>query len=168
MRARTADARTCRAHARACGCAFGRARNRAEPCKPFPSAWTACGFGSQAFYQASAFNADIGAWSTASVRTLTNVCAAPGPVARHCRRPRTRSAGPRCGAAGCAQRHRRRARARARAGTRLRGAMGVGMACAEETFDIHEIRYVYIFVYIYVCSRTGRVYVYVCVYQCAC
>jgi hypothetical protein len=53
--------------------------NRASPC---PSAWTACGFGAQAFYSASAFNANIGAWNTAAVTTLSYVCAAPGPAAR--------------------------------------------------------------------------------------
>jgi surface protein len=40
------------------------------------------GFGAQAFYSASAFNANIGAWNTASVTTLNYVCAAPGPAAR--------------------------------------------------------------------------------------
>jgi hypothetical protein len=55
------------------------ALQRASPC---PSAWTACGFGAQAFGAASAFNANIGAWNTASVTTLAAVCAAPGPVAR--------------------------------------------------------------------------------------
>ena len=54
-------------------------RNRASPC---PSAWTACGFGAQAFNSASAFNANIGAWNTAAVNTLYGVCAAPGPAAR--------------------------------------------------------------------------------------
>ncbi len=54
-------------------------RNRASPC---PSASTACGFGAQAFYGASAFNANIGAWNTAAVTTLNRVCAAPGPAAR--------------------------------------------------------------------------------------
>jgi surface protein len=34
------------------------------------------GVGSQAFYLASAFNANIGAWNTASVTTLSAVCAA--------------------------------------------------------------------------------------------
>jgi hypothetical protein len=53
--------------------------NRASPC---PSAWTACGFVAQAFYSASVFNANIGAWNTASVTTLHGVCAAPGPAAR--------------------------------------------------------------------------------------
>ncbi len=76
-----------RACARACGCAFGRARIRAEPCEPFPSAWTACGFGAQAFSFTRAFNANIGAWNTASVTSLESVCAASGPAARHRRRP---------------------------------------------------------------------------------
>ena len=57
-------------------------RNR-EPCGPFPSAWTACGFGAQAFYSASVFNANIGAWNTAAVTTLSAVCAAPGPGGEH-------------------------------------------------------------------------------------
>jgi surface protein len=40
--------------------------------------------GSQAFYSASAFNADIGAWNTASVSTMANVCAAfSARAARH-------------------------------------------------------------------------------------
>ena len=46
-------------------------------------AWTACGFGAQAFYGASAFNANIGVWNTASVTTLYQVCAAPGPAGAH-------------------------------------------------------------------------------------
>ncbi len=40
--------------------------------------------GSQVFNGASAFNANIGAWDTASVTTLADVSAAfPGPAARH-------------------------------------------------------------------------------------
>jgi surface protein len=35
--------------------------------------------GSQAFSSASAFNANIGAWNTASVTNLRDVCAAFGP-----------------------------------------------------------------------------------------
>jgi surface protein len=53
--------------------------NPGEPC---PSASTASGFGAQAFYGASAFNANIGAWNTARVTTLSSVCAARGPAAR--------------------------------------------------------------------------------------
>jgi hypothetical protein len=44
-------------------------------------------FGSQAFAFASAFNANIGAWNTARVTTLSQVCAAfPARAARHRRR----------------------------------------------------------------------------------
>jgi hypothetical protein len=39
------------------------------------------GLGSQAFQSASAFNANIGAWNTARVTTLSNVCAASRPGA---------------------------------------------------------------------------------------
>jgi hypothetical protein len=53
--------------------------NRASPC---PSAWTACGFGAQAFQSAWAFNVNIGSWNTAAVTTLLAVCAASGPAAR--------------------------------------------------------------------------------------
>jgi hypothetical protein len=53
--------------------------NRASPC---PSAWTACGLGAQAFGSTKAFNANIGAWNTARVTSLSYVCAAPGPAAR--------------------------------------------------------------------------------------
>ncbi len=68
------------------GC--GRTRDRAEPCEPFPSAWTACG-SAQAFVavsSASAFNANISVWNTASVTSLSQVCAFFGPAARHRKR----------------------------------------------------------------------------------
>ncbi len=58
-----------------------RARPKPETlsrASPWPSASTACGFGAQAFYSASAFNANIGVWNTASVTSLYYVCAAPG------------------------------------------------------------------------------------------
>jgi hypothetical protein len=61
--------------------------NCASPC---PSASTACGFGAQAFQGASAFNANIGAWNTAAVITLSYVCAFS---ARRRALRRTRSAG---------------------------------------------------------------------------
>ncbi len=54
--------------------------NRASPCS---SASTACGFGAQAFYSASAFNANIGAWNTARVTTLYGVCVRFGPEYIH-------------------------------------------------------------------------------------
>ncbi len=64
-----------------------RVRARPEPetlnrTSPGRSASTAFGFGAQAFYAASAFNANIGAWNTASVTTLYQVCATPGLAAR--------------------------------------------------------------------------------------
>jgi hypothetical protein len=80
--------------------------NRASPC---PSASTACGCGAQAFQSASVFNANIGAWNTASVVSLYSVCAAF--PARRRALWQTRSAGLRCGAARCVRRHRRCARA---------------------------------------------------------
>ncbi len=64
------------------GCGLGlkpETLNRASLC---PSAWTTCGFGAQAFNSASAFNANIGAWNTASVSNMAYVCAARGPAAR--------------------------------------------------------------------------------------
>jgi hypothetical protein len=72
--------------------------NRVSPC---PSAWTACGFGAQAFSKASAFNANIGAWNTASVTSLLGVSVRSRPGRRALWR--TRSAGLRCGAAGSAR-----------------------------------------------------------------
>ena len=39
--------------------------------KLFESVW----LGPQAFYQATAFNANIGAWNTASMKTMASVCA---------------------------------------------------------------------------------------------
>jgi hypothetical protein len=63
--------------------AAGSAETRnPKPCEPCPSASTACGFGTQVFGSASAFNANIGAWNTASVTSLYFVCAAPGPATR--------------------------------------------------------------------------------------
>jgi hypothetical protein len=44
--------------------------------EPFRAASTACIFGSQVFYEAKAFNANIGVWNTASVTALNAVCAA--------------------------------------------------------------------------------------------
>jgi surface protein len=63
-------------------CGLGRKSETRSSASPCPSAWTACGFGAQAFAYASAFNANIGAWNTASVSDMAFVCAAPGPAAR--------------------------------------------------------------------------------------
>jgi surface protein len=68
--------------ARVFACAIERPRIRPDTCACVRSASTAGGFGSQAF-SSSAFNADIGAWNTASVTTLSSVPAAFGPAARH-------------------------------------------------------------------------------------
>ena len=42
--------------------------------------WDTSAVGSQAFRSASAFNANIGAWNTASATTLSSVCAVPAVV----------------------------------------------------------------------------------------
>jgi hypothetical protein len=88
-----------------------------------------CGrLGAQAFYWAKAFDANIGAWNTASVTTLAGVCAVPG------RRRATAGVPDALGGAFDAARPvvcdsaPTRARVRTRGGSFLRGAMGVGMA----------------------------------------
>jgi hypothetical protein len=118
--------------ARVCVCDWARARVRvrfgAHASAPthasaLPSASNAGGFGSQAFQAASAFNANIGAWNTASVSNLSYVCAAfPAQAARATAAERARP-GRRCGADRCARRRRRcaRARVRRRVGRRMRG-----------------------------------------------
>ncbi len=113
--------------------------NRAKPC---PSAWTACGFGAQAFRSASAFSADIGAWNTARVTTLVSVCAARGPAARTTADALGRASMRR--GRLCAAAPPMRARAlRTRAGTRLRGAVGVGTA-ARRGGSVHVSEYIHI------------------------
>ncbi len=84
------------------------------------------GFGAQAFQGASAFNANIGAWNTAAVTTLENVCAAPGPAARTMAAALGRASVRR--GRLCAAAPPMRARVRTRAGTRLRWSLGVGTA----------------------------------------
>ena len=75
-RAHAARVRPC---ARARACAIGRRRIRADTCERVPVGVDRGWLGAQAFYSASAFNANIGAWNTASVTTLYQVCAAVGP-----------------------------------------------------------------------------------------
>ena len=134
------------------------ALSRASPC---PSAWTACGFGAQAFYSASAFNANIGAWNTAAVTTLSYVWAAPGPAARtvaHALGGASKWRGRLCAAAPPM-----RARVRTRVGTRLRGALGVGTA-ARRGGLVHASEYRYIHVGASVCYtfiHTLSIYVHV-------
>ncbi len=83
MRARRTRARTCCVRARARVCVrLGAHASGADTCERVPPAWTAGG--SQAFRMASAFNADIGAWNTASVTELGGVCAVfSARAARH-------------------------------------------------------------------------------------
>jgi hypothetical protein len=70
-------------------CVRGRARIRADACEHFTPAPSVALIGAQAFNSASAFNANIGAWNTASVTDLSMVCAASGPArtAADCARP---------------------------------------------------------------------------------
>ena len=61
---------------RARACAIGRARIRADTCERLPAGVDRGWLGAQAFWSASAFNANIGAWNTASVSNMAQVCAA--------------------------------------------------------------------------------------------
>jgi hypothetical protein len=132
---------------------------RASSC---PSASTACGFGAQAFDGALAFNADIGAWNTASVSNMAYVCAAPGPGGAHyggrARRGFDAARGLLYAAAPPM-----RARVRTRAGTRLRGGLGVGTA-GRRGGSIHASLNLYMCVYASVCytlAPTLSIYLYV-------
>ena len=76
---------------RARACVIKRPRIRAETCERLPVGVDRGWLGAQAFYSASAFNANIGAWNTASVTSLNEVCAAfSARAARHRGRPRVR------------------------------------------------------------------------------
>ncbi len=55
----------------------------AEPCAPLSAGADRVWLGSQAFYAANKFNANIGAWNTAKVANMGGVCAAFGPAAAH-------------------------------------------------------------------------------------
>ena len=117
---------------------------RASPC---PSASTACGFGAQAFYSftgVSAFNANIGAWNTASVSNMAYVCAPPGAAARTMADALGRASMRR--SLLCVAAPPMRACVRTRAGTRLRGALGVGTA-GRRGGSIHASKCIYIHKY---------------------
>ncbi len=135
--------------ARMCARAIGRARIRADTCGRLPPASTACGFGVQAFQAASAFNANIGAWNTASVTSLSSVFAAPGPAARTMADALGRASVRR--GRLCAAAPPMRARVHTRAGTRLRGAVGVGTA-ARRGGSVHVHQYICIYVCVCVSS----------------
>ncbi len=112
-------------------------RNRASPC---PSAWTACGLGAQAFFGASAFNANIGAWNTALVSNMHEVCAAPGPAACTVADALGRASmrlGSLCAAASPMR-------------ARVRVALGVSTAVRRRG-SIHASEYPNIYTYKYVC-----------------
>ena len=80
-----------RPYARARACAIARPRIHAEPCERLPAGVDRGWLGAQAFHRASAFNANIGAWNTASVSNMALVCAAfSARAARHRGRPRVR------------------------------------------------------------------------------
>ncbi len=138
--------------ARAAGSASTR---NPKPCEPCPSALTACGFGAQAFGLAKAFNADIGAWNTARVTRLLQVCAAPGPAVRTMADALGRASERR--GRLCAAAPPMRARVRTRAGTRLRGAMGIGTAARRGRFDTCIRTYIYI----YMCACVLHAYTYI-------
>jgi hypothetical protein len=108
----------------ACARVWVRVWAHPQPCETFPSAWTACGFGAQALRDTRAFNANIGAWNTASVSNMYQVGAASGPAVHHRKCLGRARPGLRCGAARCARRPRRCARVRTRGGPCLRGALG--------------------------------------------
>jgi hypothetical protein len=128
MRARRTRACTCcvRARARVCVCDWARSHPRRHV--RARSVGVDCGWlGSQAFYSASAFNANIGAWNTAAVIDLSEVCAAfSARAARHRRRDALGGSsmrrGPLCAAAPPM---RARMYVRRRVGTRMRGCARV-------------------------------------------
>jgi hypothetical protein len=95
--------------------------------------------GSQAFRWASAFNANIGAWNTAAVTTLSYVCAGSS-ARRRATAGGTRSAGRRCGAGlqCCAGRC---ARAVVRGGTADARARVSADVWARACAGVHVCRY---------------------------
>jgi hypothetical protein len=116
MRARRTHAPACCVCARARVCVRVLARKHPRRHMRAPSVgvdrvWLASqAFGTD-YGTASAFNANIGAWNTASVSNMQSVCAAFS-ARRRATAGGTRSAGRRCGAGRCARRRRRRVRAR--------------------------------------------------------
>ncbi len=123
-------------------------RARPKPRNPKPSRRRRPrgGFGAQAFGAASAFNANIGAWNTAAVTSLSHVCAAfSAQAARTTADALGRASvrrGPLCAAAPpmCA-------RVRTRVGTRFARGHGCRHGRAEGRFDTC------IRIYTYVCVR---------------
>jgi hypothetical protein len=113
------------ARALVCVCDRGP-RIRADTCER-PSVGVDCGWlGAQAFQHTSAFNANIGAWNTASVSNLKAVCAAlsglaSAPPRRHALNGSTMRHGPLCVVCGGGADARAHVCVRRRVGTRMRG-----------------------------------------------
>jgi hypothetical protein len=77
MRARRTHVLTCCVHARARARLYDWATTNPRRHMRARSVGVDCGWlGAQAFYSATAFNANIGAWNTASVSSMQSVCAA--------------------------------------------------------------------------------------------
>ncbi len=116
--------------------------------------------GSQAFQSASAFNADIGAWNTASVTELSAVCGAfPARAARHRRRDALGGSsmrrGPLCAAAPPM---RARVCVRRRVGSRVRGCPRV-----QVQLRVRKTAYMYVCMYGYVCVFIIHIHIGICV-----
>ena len=149
--------------ARVCARAIGRTRIRADTCERLPVGVDRGWFGAQAFLGASMFNANIGAWDTARVTSLQEVCAAfSARAARHRRRDALGRSSVRRGPF-CAAAPPMRARvclcadvwARACAGAHVRTRIA-----ARTIAGIHVCIYVYVFMCVY--------YAYLYRYMCTC
>jgi hypothetical protein len=140
-------------------CGLGLNPETLNLASPGPSAWTACGFGAQVFYDSLWFNANIGAWNTARVTDLFQVCAAPGPAARTMADALGRASMRR--GRLCAAAPPMRARVRTRAGTRLRGGLGVGTA-GRTGGSIHASQCIHISVRVCV-TRLNMHYPFICI-----
>ncbi len=156
MRARRTPTCCVRPRARVCACAIGRPRIGADTCER-PSVGVDCVWlGSQAFKEADAFKANIGAWNTASVTTLSEVCAAfSAPGGAPPRRDALGGSSMR-GAGRCARRRRRCARARVCADVWARACAGAHVcrySCAYErrVICMYVCICIYMYTYIYIC-----------------
>ena len=143
-------ARVLRPSARARARAIGRPRIRADACERLPAGVDRGWLGAQAFRSAAAFNANIGAWNTARVTTLSYVCAAlsgPGgapPQAGRARRGR------RCGAGRRARRDGRCARACAQTCGRAHARVPTCVRIAARSRDgLYACVYMYVYICIY-------------------
>jgi hypothetical protein len=157
MRACATDARTCCAHVRAhVGARLGAPGTAPNCASPFPSALTACGSVRRLSSRCRRSTRTSACGTPRRWRTCTRYAPPSGPAARH-RSGRGRARpGLRCGAAVCVRQPRRCAGVRTRVGTRLRGAVCLGMA-ARRRGSIHAHDYIYESQ----CVR-GHAHVYIC------